>query len=157
MRLCLANQSKTDGWRTACRDVLAMRSSPSSSHNVFLRDHCQCPACRHEITKQRLYDTYKVRKARCFASFSHLTAHVFRRFHLTSLRPWLSRPTAASRYRGKTVIRRMTLLSHGNGCFPTHTLHGCSKKQQMLKTSPKRHYGPTRLVPPLQQSHTTLS
>lgn len=30
------------------------------SHNIWLRDHCRCPACFHALTKQRLVDTFEV-------------------------------------------------------------------------------------------------
>lgn len=33
-----------------------------SSHNVWLRDHCRCPECFHPITKQRLLNTFDVRR-----------------------------------------------------------------------------------------------
>lgn len=31
------------------------------SHHFWLRDHCRCPECFHQITKQRLVDTFEVR------------------------------------------------------------------------------------------------
>lgn len=33
-----------------------------SSHHVWLRDHCRCPECFHPITKQRLLNTFDVRR-----------------------------------------------------------------------------------------------
>src|SRR5438552_1244105 len=30
------------------------------SHNFWLRDHCRCEECFHEVTKQRLVDTFKI-------------------------------------------------------------------------------------------------
>jgi hypothetical protein len=32
----------------------------SSSHHIWLRDHCRCPTCFHAVTKQRLYSTFEV-------------------------------------------------------------------------------------------------
>ncbi|KAH7102835.1 Trimethyllysine dioxygenase [Auriculariales sp. MPI-PUGE-AT-0066] len=33
----------------------------SKFHNVWLRDHCRCPECFHQVTKQRLVDTFTIR------------------------------------------------------------------------------------------------
>lgn len=32
----------------------------SRFHHVWLRDHCRCPACYHQKTKQRLLNTFEV-------------------------------------------------------------------------------------------------
>ncbi|KAF7327436.1 hypothetical protein MKEN_00321500 [Mycena kentingensis (nom. inval.)] len=32
----------------------------SRFHNIWLRDHCRCPACFHQITKQRLVNTFDI-------------------------------------------------------------------------------------------------
>lgn len=34
----------------------------SRFHNIWLRDHCRCPACFHALTKQRLVDTFEIPK-----------------------------------------------------------------------------------------------
>ncbi|KZS92481.1 homoaconitase [Sistotremastrum niveocremeum HHB9708] len=34
----------------------------SKFHHIWLRDHCRCPSCFHEITKQRLVDTFDIPK-----------------------------------------------------------------------------------------------
>ncbi|KAI5805553.1 hypothetical protein DFH27DRAFT_551694 [Peziza echinospora] len=34
----------------------------STFHNIWLRDHCQCSACRHPETQQRLVDTFSIPK-----------------------------------------------------------------------------------------------
>ena len=33
----------------------------STSHHLYLRDHCRCEECFHPITKQRLLNTFEVR------------------------------------------------------------------------------------------------
>jgi trimethyllysine dioxygenase len=30
------------------------------SHNIWLRDHCRCPQCYHQTTKQRQLDTFAI-------------------------------------------------------------------------------------------------
>lgn len=119
----------------------------SGSHNVFLRDHCQCPACRHEITKQRLYDTYKVSSAlfSCQLLALGLTwQHFFTpRFHWISPRRKWSRQTVESGFRGM-MDHNTPLPIPGNGYFRTHTHPACSKKLPMLKIYLKRHYGQIR-------------
>ena len=32
----------------------------TTSHNIWLRDHCRCPECFHPKTKQRLLDTFAI-------------------------------------------------------------------------------------------------
>ncbi|RUP52101.1 trimethyllysine dioxygenase [Jimgerdemannia flammicorona] len=32
----------------------------SQYHNVWLRDHCRCPECYHQLTRQRLVNTFKI-------------------------------------------------------------------------------------------------
>ena len=32
----------------------------TSSHHIWLRDHCRCPSCFHPVTKQRLLNTFEV-------------------------------------------------------------------------------------------------
>ncbi|KAH9943728.1 hypothetical protein B0H21DRAFT_482294 [Amylocystis lapponica] len=48
--------------RTASRDRLDRRRPylPSTSHHIWLRDHCRCPQCFHSITKQRLVNTFEI-------------------------------------------------------------------------------------------------
>ena len=35
----------------------------NNMNNAEARDHCACPECRHPDTKQRLVDTFSVRRA----------------------------------------------------------------------------------------------
>ncbi|PRP76233.1 hypothetical protein PROFUN_15318 [Planoprotostelium fungivorum] len=32
----------------------------SHFHNIWLRDHCRCPRCLHQVTRQRLFDTFSI-------------------------------------------------------------------------------------------------
>ncbi|KAJ7056593.1 hypothetical protein C8F01DRAFT_1211296 [Mycena amicta] len=32
----------------------------SRFHNIWLRDHCRCPQCFHQVTKQRLVNTFEI-------------------------------------------------------------------------------------------------
>ena len=57
------------------------------SHNIWLRDHCRCPKCFHPVTKQRLLDTFEVRR---FISLIIPLIDALR-YQLT-LPPYISRP-----------------------------------------------------------------
>jgi len=35
-------------------------STQSNYHYIWLRDHCRCPKCFHEVTKQRLVNTFSI-------------------------------------------------------------------------------------------------
>lgn len=46
----------------ACSPLRAHFNELLGSHHLWLRDHCRCPECFHPITKQRLVNTFEVRR-----------------------------------------------------------------------------------------------
>ena len=59
--MCIGTQIKAQD--CMCNSVLSLliiktSTSPSSDH-FWLRDHCRCAECFHQITKQRLVNTFE--------------------------------------------------------------------------------------------------
>lgn len=49
----------------------------SNMNNAEARDHCACPECRHPDTKQRLVDTFSVRREFLLALITSVERVIF--------------------------------------------------------------------------------